>query len=104
MMKDCVHRILLNRPPVCEGGTRLPTRDSATADERIRPAGPGRKFIASLAKSFEPPGKIMPSPTVEQYVFTLIKTLLPGNANRTITRDQDLVTDLGADSMSLVSI
>ena len=37
----------------------------------------------------------MPSPTVEQYVFTLIKTLLPGNANRTITRDQDLVTDLG---------
>ena len=41
---------------------------------------------------------------VEQQIFTLIKTRLPGNAARTVTRDQDLVMDLGADSLSLVSL
>jgi acyl carrier protein len=46
----------------------------------------------------------MDASSVEAYVVTLIKTLLPGNAGRTITRDMDLVTDLNADSMSLVSI
>ena len=46
----------------------------------------------------------MDAPSVETYVVTLIKTLLPGNGGRTITRDMDLVTDLNADSMSLVSI
>lgn len=46
----------------------------------------------------------MATPTVEQYVATLVQTLLPGNAGRAIDRQMDLVTDLNADSMSLVSL
>jgi len=41
---------------------------------------------------------------IQTYVFGLIRTVLPGNAGRTLSPDMDLVTDLGADSMSLVSI
>jgi acyl carrier protein len=41
---------------------------------------------------------------IENYVFGLIRTVLPGNAGRPLDPGMDLVTDLGADSMSLVSI
>jgi acyl carrier protein len=40
----------------------------------------------------------------EQRVFSLAKKMLPGAANRTMTRDMDLLTDLNADSLSLVSL
>lgn len=40
----------------------------------------------------------------ERFVIHLVKTVLPGNEKRTVSRDMDLVTDLGADSMSLVSL
>ena len=40
----------------------------------------------------------------ERLVIHLVKTVLPGNDKRTVSRDMDLVTDLGADSMSLVSL
>jgi acyl carrier protein len=41
---------------------------------------------------------------IETYVFGLIRSVLPGNAGRVLDPQMDLVTDLGADSMSLVSI
>ena len=41
---------------------------------------------------------------VEQRVFSLAKKILPGAAGRTMTRDLDLLTDLNADSLSLVSL
>ena len=41
---------------------------------------------------------------VEQRVFSLIKKMLPGAANLTITREMDLLLDQNADSMSLVSL
>jgi len=41
---------------------------------------------------------------VQTYVYGLIRTVLPGNAGRPLDPAMDLVTDLGADSMSLVSI
>ena len=41
---------------------------------------------------------------IQTYVFNLIRTVLPGNAGRALDPDMDLMTDLGADSMSLVSI
>ena len=40
----------------------------------------------------------------ERFVIHLVKTVLPGNANRAVSREMDLVTDLGADSMSLVAL
>jgi acyl carrier protein len=40
----------------------------------------------------------------ERLVIQLVKTVLPGNEQRAVSRDMDLVTDLGADSMSLVSL
>ena len=46
----------------------------------------------------------MTSPSVEQRVFSLARKILPGAANRTMTRDLDLVMDLNADSLSLVSL
>jgi acyl carrier protein len=46
----------------------------------------------------------MSPPTVETHVFYLVKAILPGAAKRTITRDMDLIADLNADSLSLVSI
>jgi acyl carrier protein len=42
--------------------------------------------------------------SVEQRVFSLAKKILPGAANRTLTRDLDLTIDLNADSLSLVSL
>ncbi len=41
---------------------------------------------------------------VEQRVFSLAGKILPGAANRQLNRDLDLVTDLNADSLSLVSL
>ena len=46
----------------------------------------------------------MSSPSVEQRVFSLAKKILPGAAGLTLTRDMDLMTDLNADSLSLVSL
>jgi acyl carrier protein len=46
----------------------------------------------------------MTSPSAEQRVFSLAKKILPGAANRTMTKDLDLVMDLNADSLSLVSL
>jgi acyl carrier protein len=42
--------------------------------------------------------------TVEQRVFSLAGKILPGAANRKLNRELDLVTDLNADSLSLVSL
>jgi len=42
--------------------------------------------------------------TVEQRVFTLARKILPGAAQKDMSRDLDLVTDLNADSLSLVSL
>lgn len=41
---------------------------------------------------------------VEQRVFSLVQKMLPGAANLTITREMDLLLDLNADSLSLVSL
>jgi acyl carrier protein len=41
---------------------------------------------------------------VEQRIFSMVRKMLPGAANLTITRDMDLLTDLNADSLSLVSL
>ena len=41
---------------------------------------------------------------VEQRVFSLAKKILPGAAQRDMSRGLDLVTDLNADSLSLVSL
>jgi acyl carrier protein len=46
----------------------------------------------------------MTSQSAEQCVFALARKILPGAAARTMTRDLDLVTDLNADSLSLVSL
>ncbi|HWY63347.1 MAG TPA: phosphopantetheine-binding protein [Rhizomicrobium sp.] len=42
--------------------------------------------------------------SAEQRIFSLAKKILPGAANRTMTKDLDLVMDLNADSLSLVSL
>jgi acyl carrier protein len=42
--------------------------------------------------------------SVEQRVFSLAKRILPGAAGLTMTRDLDLLIDLNADSLSLVSL
>ena len=41
---------------------------------------------------------------VEQCVISLAKKILPGAANLAVTREMDLVMDLNADSLSLVSL
>ena len=42
--------------------------------------------------------------TVEQGVFALTRKILPGAADKPITRDTSLMQDLNADSLSLVSL
>jgi acyl carrier protein len=46
----------------------------------------------------------MGTASVEQRVFSLAKKILPGAAGLTMTRELDLLTDLNADSLSLVSL
>jgi acyl carrier protein len=46
----------------------------------------------------------MSTQSIEQGVFALTRKMLPGAANKTITRDMDLLMDLEADSLSLVSL
>jgi acyl carrier protein len=46
----------------------------------------------------------MNTQSAEQRVFALARKMLPGAANLTITGDMDLLTDLNADSLSLVSL
>lgn len=45
----------------------------------------------------------MKTPSVESYVISLLNTSFPGRA-KAITRDTDLVSDLDADSMAMVSL
>lgn len=40
----------------------------------------------------------------EQKILSLAKQILPGAAGQTLTRQSDLVADLNADSLSLVSL
>ena len=40
----------------------------------------------------------------EQRVFILARKILPGAASLPLSRDMDLLTDLNADSLSLVSL
>ena len=42
--------------------------------------------------------------SAEQRVFALARKILPGAADLTMTGDMDLLTDLNADSLSLVSL
>jgi acyl carrier protein len=42
--------------------------------------------------------------SAEQRVFALTRKIIPDAANKTITRDTDLLNDLNADSLSLVSL
>ena len=46
----------------------------------------------------------MTSQSVEQRVFSLTQKILPGAAGRAMTKDLDLVIDLNADSLSLVTL
>ena len=46
----------------------------------------------------------MPSQSVESYVFSLLQTSFPGRCENPITRATDLVSDLDADSMAMVSL
>lgn len=46
----------------------------------------------------------MQTQSVESYVILLLGTSFPGRSTGPITRDTDLVTDLDADSMAMVSL
>ena len=46
----------------------------------------------------------MPTHSIENYVIALLKTSFPGRRDDLITRDTDLVADLDADSMAMVSL
>jgi acyl carrier protein len=46
----------------------------------------------------------MKTQSVESYVFSLLNTSFPGRSSGPITRETDLVTDLDADSMAMVSL
>jgi acyl carrier protein len=46
----------------------------------------------------------MKTQSVESYVMSLLHTSFPGRSAKPITRDTDLVTDLDADSMAMVSL
>ena len=46
----------------------------------------------------------MKTQAVESYVFSLLNTSFPGRSSGPITRETDLVTDLDADSMVMVSL
>jgi acyl carrier protein len=42
--------------------------------------------------------------SIESYIISLLNRSFPGRANGPITRDTDLVADLDADSMAMVSL
>lgn len=46
----------------------------------------------------------MNTQSVEGYVISLLQTSFPDRATKPITRDTDLVADLDADSMAMVSL
>ena len=46
----------------------------------------------------------MKTQSVEDYIFSLLSDTFPDRSCRTITRDLDLANDLGADSMTMVSL
>ena len=46
----------------------------------------------------------MNTQSVEQGVFALARKILPGAADKTITGDMDLLMDLNADSLSVVTL
>ncbi len=46
----------------------------------------------------------MKADSIETYVISLLNASFPGRSRGPITRDTDLVTDLDADSMAMVSL
>lgn len=46
----------------------------------------------------------MKTQSVESYVFSLLNATFPDHAAKPITRETDLVADLDADSMTMVSL
>jgi acyl carrier protein len=46
----------------------------------------------------------MSQKSAEKRVFALTRKIIPEAANKTISRDTDLLNDLNADSLSLVSL
>ena len=46
----------------------------------------------------------MSTQSVENYVISLLSTTFPGRSQKAITRDTDLVADLDADSMAMVTL
>ena len=46
----------------------------------------------------------MPKQSVENYIFSLLDASFPGRSSGPITRQTDLVADLDADSMAMVSL
>lgn len=46
----------------------------------------------------------MKTQSVESYVISLLNTSFPGRSSGPITRETDLVSDLDADSMAMVSL
>jgi acyl carrier protein len=42
--------------------------------------------------------------SVENYIFSLLNSSFPGRSNGAITRNTDLIADLDADSMAMVSL
>ena len=46
----------------------------------------------------------MKTQTVESYIVSLLNTSFPGRSDGPITRNTDLVKDLDADSMAMVSL
>jgi acyl carrier protein len=49
-------------------------------------------------------GTKMSAQSIENYVISLLDTTFPGRSQKTITRNTDLVADLDADSMAMVSL
>jgi acyl carrier protein len=46
----------------------------------------------------------MSTHAIENYVISLLDTTFPGRSQKMITKDTDLVADLDADSMAMVSL
>lgn len=46
----------------------------------------------------------MSNQSVESYVISLLSTTFPGRSSKPITRQTDLVADLDADSMAMVTL
>jgi acyl carrier protein len=47
---------------------------------------------------------MMSAQSIESYVISLLHTTFPGRSGKAITRETNLVTDLDADSMAMVTL